>query len=333
MSIVFKTPWMLILIPLVTVGIFWWQKRQRSPTFRFSSKKLVESTPSSWKTRWLILPTLLRIVALMLVIVALAGPRSVLKESKRVVEGIDIVLAIDASGSMLGEDFTINNQRVNRLEVVKNVVEEFIGRRENDRMSLVVFAGLAYTVCPLTTDHSWLQTNLERVEIGLIQDGTAVGSAIATSLNRLKNSDAKSRVVILLTDGMNNAGNVDPLAIAKAAQTLGIKIYTIGAGTKGPVPFPARDFFGRKIYQNVLIDIDEDMLKKIADTTGGKYFRATDTDSLRQVYEEIDRLEKVKIEEHGYTQYEELFGYVLAAALALLALEKILSNTVLMRIP
>jgi Ca-activated chloride channel family protein len=330
---VFKTPLVLLFIPLVCLGVIFWRRRQKFSTFRFSSKEIVSSPGSSWKIRWLKLPFLMRMMTLVLFMVALAGPRSVLEQTTRNVEGIDIVLAIDSSGSMLGEDFTIEGRRVNRLEVVKNVVKEFIDRRATDRIGLVAFAGLAYTVCPLTTDHSWLQENLARVEIGLIKDGTAVGSAIATSLNRLKISEAKSKVVVLLTDGMNNAGSVDPLAAAKAAKALGIKIYTIGAGTKGAVPFPAQDFFGRKVYQNVLIDIDDKMLQAIADETNAKYFRAMDTQSLRNVYEEIDRLEKVKIEEHGYKGYKELFSYFLAAAVMMLIIEIILSNTVLLRLP
>jgi Ca-activated chloride channel family protein len=330
---VFKDPWFLIFIPILFILIYFLKRYQKEPTFTFPSKTLLSGVMTSWKVRFQFLPTLIRYVVIVLFIVALAGPRFVRKESVRKTEGIDIVLAIDASGSMAAEDFMINNQRMNRLAIIKKVVKEFVDNRTNDRIGLVAFGGVAYTVCPLTTDHAWLNKNLDRVELGLIEDGTAIGSAIASSVNRLKNSTAKSKIIVLLTDGMENIKKVDPLTAAQAAKTLGIKIYTIGAGSKGFVPFPAQDFFGRKVYQNVLIDLDEDMMKKIADITHGKYFRATDTESLRQVYQEIDQLEKVKIEELGYFEYDELFNKVLAMALLLLLVEIILSNSLLLKVP
>jgi len=275
----------------------------------------------------------LRLLAVALFILGLAGPRTVLEETVHETEGIDIVLTIDSSGSMAAEDFIVRGQRINRLDIVKQVVEEFIKERKNDRLGLVTFARLAYTVSPLTTDHSWLLTNLERVKLGLIQDGTAIGSAIASSVARLKNSDAKSKVIILLTDGVNNAGKMDPVDAARIAEAFHIKIYTIGAGTKGRVPFPSRDLFGRKDYQNVLIELDEKMLSEVAEITGGKYFRATDTESLRSIYNEIDALEKIKIEEQGYREYKELFQYFLLSALVMLCLEVILNHTLFLRIP
>ena len=329
---IFKDPWILLLVPLV-IGLLLFIQRRKPVSIRFSSKELVAGLPVSWKIKFRHIPVVLRSVVLALFLIALAGPRAVLKQTPHESEGIDIVLAIDASGSMAAEDFTIGGQRYNRLDVVKNVVREFIANRGGDKIGLVTFAALAYTVCPLTTDYAWLMTNLERVRLGMITDGTAIGSAINSSLTRLKNSEAKSKVMILLTDGVNNAGEVDPLTAARAAQALGVKIYTIGAGTKGFAPFPVQDIFGRKTYQQVHIDIDEDLLRGIAQVTGGKYFRATDTESLRAIYNAIDALEKTRIKQTGYFEYEEWFDEALLLALVILAIELVLGNTLLLRIP
>jgi Ca-activated chloride channel homolog len=329
----FRSFWVLFLIPIAVILYRWWLTRQPSASFRFSSTALFSGMEETWKTRFAFIPSLLRLSILVLFLVALAGPQTVLEESNITTEGIDIILSVDCSGSMAAEDFTINGQRMNRLDVIKNVVQEFITGRHNDRIGFIAFSAKAYTICPLTTDYSWLITNLARVRLGMMQDGTAIGSAIASSVGRLKNSKAKSKIVILLTDGINNAGSIDPLTAAHTAQAMKIKVYTIGAGTKGVAPFPARDFFGRTVYQNIQIDIDETTLKEIARLTGGQYFRATDTDSLRKIYKEIDSLEKTLIEEKGYKEYTELFVYVLAAAFVLLMLEIILSNTVFLKIP
>lgn len=329
---IFKGPWVLLLVPLV-IGLLLFIQRRKPVSIRFSSKELVASLPVSWKIRFRHLPAILRAIALALFLVALAGPRAVLKQTPHESEGIDIVLAIDASGSMAAEDFAIGGQRYNRLDVVKNVVRGFIDHRSGDRIGLVTFAALAYTVCPLTTDYAWLTTNLERIRLGMIADGTAIGSAINSSLTRFKNSEAKSKVIILLTDGVNNAGEIDPRTAARAAQALGVKIYTIGAGTQGVAPFPGQDVFGRKVYQQVRIDIDEKLLQGIAQVTGGKYFRATDTESLRTIYSVIDTLEKTRIKQAGYFEYDELFTRVLLAALMILVIELVLSNTLLLKTP
>ena len=329
----FKTPWILILLPVVFLIVFFAHRRNKTPGFRFSSVELFDGLPVGWRVRFSPATGILRLAALLLFVVALAGPRQVLEETIHETEGIDIVLALDSSGSMAAEDLKIDGQRYNRLFIIKNVVRDFIQERKNDRIGLVAFGGLAYTVCPLTTDQSWILANLERVELGMLEDGTAIGSAISSSLNRLKNNHAKSKVIVLLTDGMNNAGKVDPLVAAKMAKTMGVKIYTIGAGTKGLAPFPMKDFFGRTVYQNVLIDLDEKSLQQIAEVSGGKYFRATDTESLRRVYQEIDALEKTKIEETGYKEYRELFARFLLAAFFILLLESFLTNTVFLRIP
>ncbi|HQP10460.1 MAG TPA: VWA domain-containing protein [Candidatus Omnitrophota bacterium] len=329
----FKDPWILVLIPLVLTLILFLRKRQKSTSFRFSSAQIVSSLKPTWRVRSRSIPYGMRLFAIVLFLIALAGPRSVLEESIHKTEGIDIVLTIDSSGSMAAEEFVLNGRRVNRLDIVKEVVRGFIDERKNDRLGLVTFASLAYTVSPLTTDHSWLLANLERINLGLIEDGTAIGSAISSSVARLENSEAKSKLVVLLTDGVNNAGKIAPAEAARVAKAFGVKIYTIGAGTKGPVPFPAVDPWGRTVYQQAVIDLDEKSLREIADITGGKYFRATDTESLREIYKEIDALEKIKIEEFGYKEYKELFGYFLIAALMILCCEMLLTHTVFLKVP
>lgn len=333
MHIDFKNPWFLLAIPVVLIALGFLRHRVKEASIRFSSSGLVSSLNKTWKIRLVKLPTFMRLMVVVLFIIALAGPRSVLEETRHESEGIDIVLAIDGSGSMAAEDFTLKGRRYNRLEVTKDVVKEFIDQRSSDRIGLVAFAGLAYTVSPLTTDYSWLKANLERVTLNIMEDGTAIGSAISASLSRLDKSKAKSKIIILLTDGVNNRGKVEPLSAAKAAQALGIKIYTIGAGTNGLAPFPIQDLWGRRGYQNVPVEIDEETLKQIAKITGGQYFRATDTESLRQIYREIDKMEKTKIEETGYREYRELFGWFLWPAILLLILAVILENTVLLKLP
>ena len=330
---IFKDPWIILIAPVILSLVILAKKRQGVVVFKFSSTEIAASVKPTWKVRLRKLPYILRLLALILFFIALAGPRSVLEETKHETEGIDIVLAIDSSGSMAAEDFVLDNQRVNRLAIVKKVVEDFVAERKNDRLGLVAFAKLAYTVSPLTTDHDWLLTNLERVELGMMEDGTAVGSAIVSSVARLRDSDAKSKVVILLTDGINNSGKTDPLEAERVAEAYGIKIYTIGAGSEGEVPFPATDMWGRKVYQGAIIKLDEKMLREVADITGGKYFRATDVESLREIYGEIDKLEKMKIDEHGYREYKELFGYFVIAALIVLSMEAALANTLFLKIP
>lgn len=333
MKIVFQNPVFFWLIPIILVFLVWFHRQQKPLTIQFSALSLVETLKPTLKTRFYFVLKLFRYTAIVLMLIAFARPQSVLEETVHSSEGIDIVLTIDASGSMAAEDFNINRERVNRLTIVKNVVENFIDKRENDRIGLITFAGLAYTVCPLTIDYSWLKENLSQVELGLMEDGTAVGSAIASSISRLKESDAKSKIVVLLTDGVNNAGDIDPIQAANVAKSLGIKVYTVGAGSNGYVPFPAKDFFGRNVYRRVLTELDENTLKKVADITGGKYFRATDTESLVKIYDEIDQMEKVEIEEHGYRQYTELFHFFLIPAMLILLLEILLSSTLLLTLP
>ena len=260
-------------------------------------------------------------------IVALARPQLGQGRTEIETSGIDIVLAIDVSGSMEALDFKVDGQPVNRLDVVKSVVERFVGERPGDRIGMVAFAGRPYLVSPLTLDHDWLKQRLGEVRIGRVEDGTAIGSAIASSVAHVQDSDAKSRIVSLLTDGVNNAGAANPLTAAEAAKALGIKIYTIGAGIQGQAPMPVQDAFGRRRYAMMDVEIDEESLRQIAANTGGRYFRATDTDSLARVYDEINQLETTKRTEKRYEDYKELFLYALLPGLALLLGERLLSET------
>jgi Ca-activated chloride channel family protein len=248
--------------------------------------------------------------------------------------GVDIMLCIDVSTSMLAEDFSIGNQRAARMEAVKKVAQQFVEERPNDRIGIIAFAGRPYMVSPLTLDHDWLIKNLvERVQTGLVEDGTAIGSALATAENRLKDQEAKTKIIVLLTDGDNNAGKVMPVTAAEAAKALGIRVYTIGAGTRGMAPYPMTTPFGQTVYQNIQVEIDEDTLKKIASITNGQFFRATDTRSLQDIFGEIDKLEKTKIEVEKIAQYRDLFPWFLIAGISLLTVEILASQTIWRRLP
>ena len=329
----FKDPFILGLIPFVFLIPFFIFSQKKSAGFRFPTLNLLTQIPVTWKIRFHFIPNILRILTLIFFLAALAGPRKILQETVHRSEGIDIVLAIDCSMSMAAMDFTIGQERYNRLTVIKNVVRDVIQRQVNNRIGLIAFAGRAYSVCPLTTDYDWLLTNFERLELGQLEDGTAIGSAINSSLNRFKNSRAKSKVIILLTDGVNNAGRIDPLTAAKIAQTMKVKIYTIGAGAKGYAPFPVKDFFGRTVYQNIPVDLDEETLKEIARLTNAQYFRATDTEALEEIYRRIDALEKTKIESNVYVQYRERFAPYVMTAMIVILLEVALAQTLLRTLP
>jgi Ca-activated chloride channel family protein len=326
-------PWalgLLVVLPL----LFWLQRqRPREAALRFPTLGLVRAIPYAGARRWRWVLHALRGVAIVLLIGALTRPQLGKAESKFSGEGIDIVLAVDVSGSMLSEDFTLDGQRASRLDVVKSVVKDFVARRDGDRFGLVLFGARPYTQCPLTLDHGWLLQNLARAQIGMIEDGTAIGSALAAAAGRLEHSDAKSKVIILLTDGQNNAGKISPATAADAVKALGIKVYTIGAGTRGLAPYPTRDLFGNKVYQPIKVDIDEDTLRKIADTTSGKYFRATDTASLQQIYVDIDRLERTTFSAPRFLDYYELYPWLAVPALLLLAAEVGLAHTRLRKLP
>lgn len=278
--------------------------------------------------------TALSLVAFACLVIAAARPQSGQTITRTEASGVDIMLAIDVSGSMLAEDFSIGTQRANRLEAVKRVTQEFIEERPNDRIGIVAFAGQAYLVSPLTLDHDWLIRNLDRVQIGLVEDGTAIGSAIASAANRLKDKEAKSKLIVLLTDGDNNSGKVTPLTAAEAAKALGIRIYTIGAGTRGMAPYPMTGPGGRVMgYRNMPVKFDEEALEEIASISGGEYFRATNTESLEQIFAEIDKLEKSKVEVEKIAQYTDLFSWFLMLGLTLLTGEVLLSQTIWRRLP
>lgn len=316
--------WIFILVPAILFAYFRWRPHGH---VRFSSIKNLKRLKPSFSLKVRHLLVILRAAAIIFLVIALMRPQKGIEETKIKSEGIDIILAIDVSGSMLAEDFMLGGERKNRLEVVKSVVRDFIKKRSNDRIGLVVFAGRAYMQCPLTLDYGILLKFLDRIDIGMIEDGTAVGDGIGIALARLKNIESKSKIVILLTDGENNAGKIDPKNAAELAKAVGIKVYTIGAGSKGRVPYPAKDFFGNKVYQWYIIGIDEESLRYIADTTGGKYFRAKDTKGLKKIYGEIDKLEKTKIEVSSYTEYKELFVPFALIGLLILLFETTLRYT------
>ena len=333
MSFSFAHPWLLLLLLVVPV-LAWLKGRAGRPqAFLYSSVGLVKNIIGI--TRHSVGRILLRMrwLALILLLIAFARPRLGEGQTKVHASGVDIVVALDLSGSMAAEDFELKGEPVNRLVIAKDVLEKFVRKRANDRIGLVAFAGRAYIATPLTLDHDFLISNLERLNLGTLEDGTAIGSAIAAAVNRLRDIEAKSKIIVLMTDGQSNAGKVPPVTAAEAAQTLGMRIYTIGVGTRGIARMPYQDVFGRKGYVDQKVDIDEETLTKVAEMTGGKYFRAENTAGLRRIYDEIDQLEKTEIEIEKYQRYRELFPYFVVAGLVILLLEIILGNTVWRRLP
>lgn len=336
---IFGSPWFLILIPFLLFfqiyirTIYRSKKERKGASIGYSNLNQFKALPSSWRIRLLPLLPWLQILALILIILALARPQLGLKESLERKAGIDLVLVLDVSTSMLAEDFQVRGGRRNRLEMVKEVTDNFIKNRRHDRLGIVIFGEKPYILSPLTWDRNFSATRLAEVQAGMVEDGTAIGSALATAINRLRDSEAESKVVILLTDGVNNAGRIHPLTAAEAAQALGITIYTIGAGSQGPVPYPTTDLWGRKVYQKVRIDLDEALLQKIAELTGGLYFRATDTASLRETFAQIDQMNKTVIEMRHYHEYRDLYPALLICALTLILLEEALRKTALRRLP
>ena len=319
--------WLLAVIPLMVV-YYVWRTRQGGASIQVSTIDGVAEAPRTVRYYLRHLPFALRCAAVALLIVALARPQSVDEGSTSNTEGIDIVLAIDISTSMLAQDL-----QPDRIQAAKQVAGNFITDRPGDRIGLVAFAGEAFTQSPLTTDQGTLQTLLGRLRSGVVEDGTAIGNGLATAINRLRESDAKSKVIILLTDGVNNQGQIAPMTAAEIAKAQGIRVYTIGVGTEGMAPYPAIDMFGNLTFVNQKVEIDEKVLKAISDMTGGKYFRATDKEKLKAVYDEINQLEKSKIEVMEHISYHELFLTWALAALGLLFAEFLLSNLVLKRIP
>jgi Ca-activated chloride channel family protein len=322
--------WLLLLLPLIALlkG-----KRGRAAAIRIPSVDSARATGTRPKRSPGRVLRSLELLALAALMVALARPQFVRGNTEVEASGIDILLSIDVSGSMEAMDFTVNGKPVNRLEAVKDVVKNFINERPNDRIGLVAFAGRPYLVSPLTHDHDWLERRLDGVNIGQIEDGTAIGSAIASSVNHLRDQDAVSRIVILLTDGMNNSGKANPLTAAEAAKALGIKVYTIGAGTQGEAPIPMQDAFGATRMRMAKVDIDETTLIDVASATGGRYFRATDTDSLGDIYDEINKLETTTRAMKRYQNADELFAWALIPGLALLGAAMGLGETIWRRLP
>ena len=319
--------WLLVLaVPMIAYYIY--RTLQGGATIHISSVEGVRGAPRTLRYWLRHTPFVLRMAAFALMVVALARPQVVEQRTNTNAEGIDIMLSIDISSSMLARDF-----QPDRLEAAKEVAAAFISDRVGDRIGVAVFAGESFTQSPLTTDKSTLQTMLARVRSGVIEDGTAIGNGLATALNRLRESEAKSKVVILLTDGVNNRGEMAPLMAADIAADMGVKVYTIGVGKRGKAPYPVMDPFGGISYQMMDVEIDEDVLSEIASRTGGKYFRATDKDKLKAIYDEINSLEKSKVEITDLTLYHEQSLPLLLMALVLLVAEFIFAHIILKRIP
>lgn len=331
----FAHPFALLLLLLLPLLAWLKGRRGQGIAFLYSSVDLVRPVAGIRRSRAGRILASLRWLSLAFFIIALAQPRWIKGETHIKASGIDIVVAIDLSGSMASEDFERDGQRVNRLDTAKFVLNKFIDQRENDRIGLVAFAGHAYIASPLTLDHDFLRQNLDRLRLGLIEDRTAIGSALMTSVNRLRDLKSKSRIVILMTDGQNNAGKVQPLTAAEVAQAMGVKVYTIGVGIRGQAPFPVgvNPFTGEKMYRNMDVDIDENTLTQISEKTHGRYFRADSTDTLKNIYAEIDHLEKSDAEVKKYQTYDELFGWGVIGGLVLLLLEIALSQTIWRKLP
>lgn len=331
----FASPWLLSLLLLVPILIayHWWRMRQTRPaSLRHAATSFVRQLPTSWRITWRPLLTVLRLLIIALVVMGLARPQ--IGHAREIIkgEGVQIALALDISGSMASLDF----QPDNRLEAAKQVIGDFIQERPYDNIGLVIFASEAFNQSPMTLDHRLLQRSLEQTKLATdlgLDDGTAIGLGLANAANMLAGSDAPSKVVILLTDGVNNAGQIDPLTAAEAAKALGIKVYTIGAAKPGQVPVPVPSVFGgtQVVYQES--QLDEATLQQVADLTGGKYFRAEDTTGLQQIYDEINTLEKSQVEVQVFNQYQELAIWLLLPALAFLLIETVLRKTVFRTIP
>jgi len=326
-------PWAAVLVILIPAILYLRYGRGRKPAMTFSDGSALQRLPVSWAVVAQPLLPILYGAGVLCLIVALARPQKGLSESRVKTEAVDIVLLVDLSTSMRAEDYTTATRNLNRLDAAKIVMERFIQNRPNDRIGMVAFSAMPYTVAPLTLDHGWLLQQMQRLETGMLEDGTAIGDAIASAVNRLRDSVAKSKVVILLTDGMNNRGQLTPDNAAQAAKAVGIKVYTVGAGSTGMVRIPVLDPFGGKQYVTQPSDIDEAALKRIADITGGMYFRGADLKSLQNVYDQIDKMEKTEFNLDQYTRFDERFMPWLAMAIGLIGLEKILSLTRLGRLP
>jgi len=317
---------------LLWTGLWFWSaflERKGQRHIGYASQKSLPTAKPAWKERLLKNLFRFKMASLLLFIIALARPQLLNTTQVEEQKGMDILLTLDISGSMASIDFTPKN----RLEVAKEVIAAFIEKRKTDRLGLVIFAATAYTKCPLTIDYDILKFNLQDTELGELEDGTALGMALATAVNRIRNAPAKTKIIILLTDGVNNRGEIDPRDAAKMARDFNIKVYTIGAGIRGEAPYPVLDSFGRQQYVMVNVEIDETLLQEIAKTTGGLYFRATDRDSLQTIFSEIDRWEKTRIKTRNYYETTELFPYFLALGLLLLLLVETARRSFLRTLP
>jgi len=322
-------PEYLFLLLLIIPAVVWYviKRKKRYAAIQVSNSFAFENMSRSWKDHLEHLPFILRILSLVLIILVLARPQSTNSWQNVTTEGIDIVIALDVSSSMLAEDL-----RPNRLEAAKTVASNFISGRPNDNIGLVVFSAESFTQCPLTTDHTVLLNLFGGIKSGMIEDGTAIGLGLANAVSRIKDTKAKSRVIILLTDGTNNRGDIDPITAAELAKTFGIRVYTIGIGTRGKAPYPFQTAYGIQ-YQNIDVVIDEEPLKQIAGITGGEYYRATDNNSLKGIYNEIDKLEKTRFNVREYSKKNEEYRTFALIGLLLLLAEILLRNTVLRRLP
>ena len=326
-NITFSQPWFFGLLVLIPGLIIWYVKQNNRQQGAISISDASARGLSSWKTAFRHLPFVLRLLAITAMILALARPQNIYDEQNAEGEGVDIILCIDVSGSMTAQDFTPN-----RLEAAKKVAIDFVNKRLTDRIGIVIFSGESFTQCPLTTDHEVLISAIQHIRNGLLEDGTAIGSGLGTSVDRLRTSTSKSKVVILLTDGENNGGLIDPKTAKEIAKAFGIKVYTIGVGTDGYAPQPVQTPMG-VVMQNGKVSIDEKLLKEIAGETGGKYFRAKNNEGLNGIYDEINTLEKSKVEISKQTHYIEKFFPFLLAALIFIFLELLLRFTVFRKFP
>ncbi len=329
----FESPWFLLLLLALPLLAWWRRRRAGHAAFLYSSVSLVKGITGLTRSPAQVVLARLRWLCLGLLIIGLARPQQGGGQTEVRASGVDIVVALDLSTSMASEDFQLAGERVNRLDVAKQILREFILKRIHDRIGLVAFARNAYVVAPPTLDHDFLLAHLDRLTLGAVEDGTAIGSGLLAALNRLRDLPSKSKIVILMTDGQNNAGKVPPLTAAETAQALGVKVYTIGVGTRGQAPFPVVDAFGRRRYRLVEVDIDEETLRQIAQRTGGAYFRADSATTLREIYAHIDRLERTEAVLKKYQFYAERFPWAVGPAWVLLVLEILLGNTVWRRLP
>ena len=334
----FADPWaLLLLFPVVGSLPAILRNEKASPGIRFPDSRLLQGLPASFRVTLAGIMPLVRAGAFVLLVMALARPQMVEKETKVRSEGIDIMLAVDVSTSMLARDLDTGTGRDDRLKIAKEVIRRFISERQGDRVGMVVFAARPYLLSPLTLHHDWLLENLARVETGMIEDGTALGDGLLTALTRLtdngRSADGRGRIVILLTDGRNNTGTVTPSVAAESARALGIRVYTIGVGTRGRAVYPLTDPFGSTVYRQVEVDIDEPTMQEISGTTGASYFRATDAAGLLRIYQQINTLEKRPVERMIHATRRELFPWFLLPALLLILMEIFLSSTLLRRAP